>query len=366
MAGGKNKKKNSWWQGDVAWGHIGLSDKAVFVKNLAVMIRAGLSINEALEVVRRATMNGRLRLIIAQLNAAVKAGSSLAEALGRQPRVFSAFLIGSVYAGEASGTLSANLDKAATQLNKERELATKVKGALLYPLVVLAAAVGLGILIAFYVLPKIIPMFRGLRGQLPWATRTLIWLAQFLKNYGGWVLLLAIAVGVLISWLATAKMSQRLVHGLILRLPLAGAVSRELNLARFLGTVANMLDSGLNIVEALKISGQALPNWHYRQAALQVSRVVDKGASLAETLGRWPAFFPEMTQRVAAVGEQSGKLSETLNYLSLYYEDEADNITKNLATMVEVILLLLIGGAVLFLALAIILPISNLTSSLGR
>ncbi|MDD4412350.1 MAG: type II secretion system F family protein [Patescibacteria group bacterium] len=347
-------------------GRVTLSQKLIFAKNFALMLKSGLTVSEALEVLIKTLGSGRLKIVLNEILTSVRSGSSLSQAMTRYPKVFSGFFIGSVYAGENSGRLTQNFEVIADELGKEKELINKVKGALIYPIVVFSAAIILGIVLSFVVLPKIIPMFEGLKMKLPIATVILIKLAKFLKAYGQ-----EAAIGLILAFFGTwfgltRKRSRPFAHGLILRLPISSKISRNLNVSRFCRTLASMLSSGLNIIESLEVSGNTLSNWHYRRAIEQVRRGVDKGGKVSDYLVQYNFLFPDMMIRMIAVGEETGKLEETLFYLADSYESEVDEAAKNLSATIEPALLIIIGLAVGFLALSIITPVYNLTGSLAK
>ncbi|MEI6378463.1 MAG: type II secretion system F family protein [Candidatus Falkowbacteria bacterium] len=358
--------KKPWLQSDIELGGISLNDKAIFAKNLAMMLKSGMTLNEGFAILSRTSASGRLRNIIKELNNSVSAGSSLSEALSRNPKVFSGFFVGSIYAGEASGTLSENMDKVAQQLIKERDLRAKIAGTLVYPVTVMLAAIVLAIFAAYYILPKILPMFTSMRLKLPFTTVILMTMANFLQNYGGWFLLGLFSLAVLSVLLWRWPKLQPFTHGLLLKLPVISAVNRALNLTRFFRVLGMMLASGLNIMEALQVAGNTLNNYHYRFAVSQIRKAVGKGASLSSVVYRYHSLFPEIAIKMIAVGEASGRLEETLAYLADFYEAEIDGVTKNLGTYIEIVMLLGIGLSVGFLTLAIITPIYNITGSIGR
>ncbi|NCN25409.1 hypothetical protein COT94_03535 [Candidatus Falkowbacteria bacterium CG10_big_fil_rev_8_21_14_0_10_37_14] len=348
---------------NVEFGFVSAAERASFAKNLAVMLKSGLILTDSLETVY-STTKGKMRGVVEGLYKAVSAGESFSAALERYPKIFSGYFVGAIYAGENSGTLSQNLERVAKELAKEAELMSKVRGALIYPSLILGATISLGIFMAFYILPKIIPMFQGMRMKLPWTTVLLINTSNFLKAYGWQTLLgsalLAFGCLALWRWPKTKPFTDRL----IMNLPLFKNISRHLNTARFCRVLATMLSSGLNITESLLISEKTLNNWYYRQALAQVRLAVDKGGRLSTILARQKKLFPEMVVRMVAVGEQSGHLEDPLYYLAEYYEEKVDEASKNLATVVEPLMLLIIGSAVCFLALAIVTPIYNMTGNI--
>lgn len=337
----------------------------VFAKHLSLMLRSGLAITEALKVLYQSS-TGKFRDLVGDIYNSVKAGRNLAEALQRYPRVFNSFFAGAVYAGETSGTLDKSLENVAVQLKKEKELADKIKGALMYPVIILIAGFVMSLFLAFYILPKIIPLFQGMKMKLPWTTRALIAFSQVVESYGT-ILLICIFVGLaLLIWLVRQKFSKPFVHKLLLKLPVVKDIIKQANLARFSRTLATLLASGLNIVEALNIAANTTTNYYYRRAINTVSKATSKGNRLSAGLMKFRGYFPDMAIRMIAVGEESGKLEETLFYLADFYEGEVDNSTKNLSTLVEPILLVFIGLGVGFLALSIVTPIYSITGKVGN
>lgn len=350
---------------DLSFGRVRLKDKVSLTKNLSLMLKSGVPLLEALEVLD-ATTTGAIRRPVNTMLRTVKSGQPLSEGLRRFPKAFSGYFVGAVFAGETSGTLSENLDTLAGELYKEKELTAKIRNSLFYPLLVFFAAIGLGILITVFILPKVVPMFMGLRMKLPLPTRMLIGLANLIKDHGQLILLLSLGLIVLIVWLWRLPKLKPLTHGLLLSAPLFKRLTVNLNLARICRVMGTMLKSGLPIVEALNIAQETAGNWHFKEALKNIKRGVDKGERLSDCLKRHRHLFPEMAIRMIAIGEQSGRLEETFFYLADDYEAEVDAAAKNLATAVEPALLLFIGLTVGFLAIAIITPIYNITGNISR
>src|SRR3989339_232554 len=348
---------------NLSLGGTGLSDRALLAKYLAVTQQSGLSILESLDIVGE-TARGKMKNIIAGVKKSVESGNSLADSLGRYPRVFSGIFTSAVYAGESSGTLAENVQNLSEQLKKEKELGAKVKGAMFYPLVVLVAAFILGMAMSFMVLPKITPLLEGLNTELPITTRGLIAFSHFVDQNGQF-LFIGIVVGIIfLLWLVRQKFAKPVTHWLLLRVPIVKNIVRDSNLARFSRTLGTLLKSGLNIDEALSVTHNTLANYYFRRAVLATGDRVSKGATLAESLSEFHKLFPKMVGRMILVGEQSGKLEDSLLYLADFYEAEVDNSTKSLSTAIEPILLLFVGLIVGFLALSIITPIYNITGNI--
>lgn len=350
---------------DLSIGGTGLGERALLAKYLAIMQQSGLTITESLDIIQE-TAKGRMKKIITAVNKSVEAGNSLADSFGRFPKIFSGIFISAVYSGENSGTLSENLQHLADQLQKEKELSSKIKGAMLYPIVVLIAAFVLGMGMSFLILPKIIPLFEGLKTELPFTTRALISFSHFVAN-NTVSLAIGIVVGVIVLLaILKAKFSRPVTNWLLLKLPIVKGIVVNTNLARFSRTLGTLLKSGLNIDEALQITSQTVSNYYYQKSLREISERVSKGSRLAASMEDYKKLFPKMVSRMILVGEQSGNLEGTLIYLAEFYEIEVDNSTKNLSTAIEPILLLLIGLVVGFLALSIITPIYNITGNIHR
>ncbi len=350
---------------DISIGGVNLTQKALFAKHLAVMLRSGLTITEALGIAADSS-TGKMKRVSANLLKSVEAGNPLSEAMQRFPKVFSGLFVSAVYSGEESGTLEENLENIAEQLEKQKELSGKIKGAMLYPIVVLVAAFILGMAMAFLVLPKIVPLFEGLRVELPFTTKALIWFAKIVQEQGLW-LFGGIIVGVIfLIWLFRQKFTRPISHGLALRFPVVKSITRNANLSEFCRTLGTLLKSGLNIDEALRITGESLNNYHYKRAIKSVTGRVSKGTKLSDNLKAHGDLFPKLVTRMIRVGEESGKLDETLTYLADFYDTEVEIATKTLSTAIEPILLIVIGLIVGFLALSIITPIYQITGSVKR
>lgn len=359
------KPKKSLLEVEISLRGISLTDKALFAKHLSVMLEAGLVVSEALSIIAD-SVKGRFKKVLRGVLQSVEAGHSLSSSFARYPKEFSGIFISATYAGEASGTLDENFRNIASQLEKEKELTGKIKGAMLYPVVVLTATFVLGMAMAFLVLPKITPLFKGLKMDLPVTTRALLWFSDFMANYGLVFVIGVVSFVFFMIWLIKQKFSKPIIDFIILRLPFVKEISHKTNLARFCRNLGTLLRSGLSIDEALEVTGDTLGNFYYSRAIGRVGESISKGTKLSENLRQFESLFPIMVTRMVMVGEKSGKLEETLFYLADFYEAEVDNATKSLSTAVEPLLLIIIGFVVGFLALSIITPIYNVTGNINR
>jgi type IV pilus assembly protein PilC len=346
-------------------GGISLVQKAVFARYLSVMLKSGLTIIESLEIAVESAQ-GRLRKVIRGILEAVKSGYSFAFALERYPKIFSKLFTNTVYAGESSGTLDESLERVADQMDKEREIFTKIKGAMVYPMIILAASFALGAGMTFWVLPKITPLFEGLNVELPLTTQFLIKFSSFVQNNGISFTIFSVIFIVFLFWLLKQRFLRATTHLVLIRMPVINRVIKNTNIARFTRSLSVLLKSGLNIYEALKIVTEMTNNYYYKKVLFKAGESTSKGSKLSSDLARHSDLFPVMTTKMIRVGEESGKLEETLAYLADFYEKEVDDSLKTLSTYIEPALLMFIGLIVAFMALSIITPIYSITSGMGR
>ncbi len=339
-----------------------LTELATLAKHLSVMLKSGLSITEALASVQDQA-RGRWRLVLGRVLTAVKEGSSLAEALGRWPQVFTHFFVSIIAAGEAAGRLDDNLEIIARHFKKQKELRAKIKSALFYPLLVLALAFFVGLGVAWLILPKITPLFQGLGIDLPWTTRLLVKAAGFFKHFGAW--LLAALVLAVFGWAITRryKFCQKINHWLWLHLPVLGPIAKKANLAMLSQTLTALLASGLTVKESLLNSREIVNNYYYQKNLTAAAKSIELGSSLSQALAKASWLYPRLVLNMVAVGERSGRLEESLNYVAELYEEEVAEAVKILARAIEPALLFGLGLLVAGLALAIITPMYKLTEN---
>ncbi len=346
-------------------GRISLLDKVIFSRHLSIMLSSGLSLAESLAIIQEQSASKKLSRIVGDIQQQVNNGKSLADSLVRYPKVFGGIIIGMVRVGEASGTLEQNLEYIATVLEKDYELRRKVKAAMIYPAIVLSATVILGIGLSVFILPKLVRMFSTFRIELPLTTQIFLNLANFLVNYGLYLLAALVAIGVGLRFFARTQAGKRFFHRLYLRLPVIKKVSKSLNLSRCSRVLAILLQSGVTINESLQITKQVVDNVVYKQVIRQANEAVQKGGTVAVAFND-QRYVPKMAQRMIGVGEKTGNLDKSFAHLADFYEDELNTTTKNLATLLEPVLLVVIGIILGFLAVAIISPIYQFTGSLRR
>ena len=252
----------------------------------------------------------------------------------------------------------------ADQFDKQRELMSKVKGVMIYPAVLLTAIVGLGIFVSVYILPKITPMFKQLRIELPLSTKMLIWFSELMQNYGVWVIggLIAMAALIPIGW--RLPLVKPVTHWGLIHLPGIKRITRGASLVIFCRTLGTLLKSGVTIDEAMQITKDTTGNYYYQKALAKMQTNVVRGTKLSENIALFGGLFPKMIVKMVRVGEESGKLDEMLLYLAAFYEQEVDSATKSLPILIEPLLLLLMGLVVGFLALSIMTPMFKISGGI--
>jgi len=337
--------------------------KMLFVHHLQIMVKAGLSIVSALKILSEEIENKKLKKITGEIASEVEKGKQLSEALALYPQIFPAVYVSMIAAGETAGKMEDALHQVSEQMKKSHELTARVRGALIYPAVILVAMVGIAIEVVFFVLPKLMVMFEEFDAELPWATRALIWITNFAKNYGIYAIIGIVAMVFLVIYLLKQPKIKTVVHKFNLHWPIFGKIIKKINLARFTLTLSSLLNSAIPIIEATRITAGVQSNVTYRDALISVSEQLKKGETLSSLLTQSPHLFPPMVHEMLMVGEQTGQLEEMLGELAQYYADEVDSTMKNFSTIIEPVIILLLGLAVAGIAVAVIMPMYSLAQN---
>lgn len=338
--------------------------KILFISHLKTMIKAGLSLVEALKILSEEIGNRKLKKVISQIKAGVEKGKQLSEMLELYPKIFPNIYVSMIAAGETAGKMEESLTQVSAQMKKNHELTSKIRGAMIYPAVIIVAMIGISIEIVFFVLPKLTVMFKEFNAVLPLPTRILIAIVDFAQHYGPWLLAGLIILAIAFYFLLKKPPVKQIIHKLNLKLPIFGQVIKKINLARFTLTLSSLLASTIPIIEAVKICSQVLNNMIYKQHLLEVSEALKKGETLSEILARHPNTFPPMVTEMIMVGETAGKTEQMLGELSEYYTNEVDSTMKNFTTIIEPIIILALGLAVAGIAVAVIMPMYSLAQTI--
>ncbi|HLC44426.1 MAG: hypothetical protein A2722_02975 [Candidatus Doudnabacteria bacterium RIFCSPHIGHO2_01_FULL_50_11] len=342
---------------------VSLLEKITFLKNLTVMLRAGLSLPRALQILTAQTKRGRFNEILTHVTNDVRSGKALSEAFARYPNEFGPLYISMIQVGESSGGLDKNLEYLVGYLRRDYELMKKTKGALTYPIVVMVALVIVVILMFTFILPKLTATFTELKVDLPFTTRVLIAVVNIFSHYYYLVILGLVGLVVGMRVFSRTSNGRKILHKIYLTMPIIGPAAKKLNLARFTLTLSSLLNSSMPIVEAVKIAGRSMTNMYYARASLRAAEKVKSGTPLSNALEADPKLFPDLMVQMIRVGEESGSVESILNELNVFYEEELDEFIKNLSSIIEPVMVIAIGVVVGFMALALITPIYSISQN---
>ncbi|HAI69611.1 MAG TPA: type II secretion system protein GspF [Gammaproteobacteria bacterium] len=338
---------------------VSATDLALLTRQLATLVRSGFALEEALRAISEQTEKPRLKSLLLAVRSRVLEGHSLAEGLGDFPKVFPSVYRATVSAGEQSGHLDLVLERLAEYTENRQQVQQKTLLALFYPALLSTVAIAVVIGLLAYVVPQVVQVFSNINQELPWLTRTLIAVSDFLQNWIGWLLLLLIALIAGLRYLLRFEKNIIRFHRLLLIMPLISRLERGSDVARFTRTLSILTESGVPMLEALHITSQVLSNRLMRQAALEATNKVREGTSLHTALEQ-TGLFPPMTVYLIASGETSGKLENMLERAAIMQERELETLIGVLLGLFEPLLILVMGGIVLTIVLAILMPIFEL------
>lgn len=338
-----------------------------FTRHLSVMLKSGITIAEALVVLEAQNKSGAFKKVIKAIVLDIQNGQSLAKALTKHPKVFDPFYINIVSVGEETGKLDESLSYLNIQLSKKYLLRKKIRNALMYPSLVVMVALLAGLGMMIFVMPKLLDLFAGFSTKMPPITQLFIAIASYMQRYGV-VTFIALICGILaVRILMFVPFFKKLIDHLLLALPLVGPILQNVSLTNMYLDLGFLMRSGVTITESLRITATITTQTVFKNYIEHFLAAVSQGKSLSQEMTEKKyAYIPLLATKMIAVGEKSGKLDETFLYLSDFFDEEVDDATKNITTVLEPALLLLIGLFVAFIALAIISPIYELTGSIQR
>jgi len=339
---------------------VSLVDKMMFTRNLATMLKAGLSLPRTFKIISSQTRNQKFKQIIIQIKNDVEKGENLANALAKHPQIFNVLYTGMIKVGETGGSLEQVLKILGTQMKKDHEIRSNIKNAMIYPAVILTAMLGIGLLMGYFIVPKLLAIFEQFEMQLPLSTRAIIFTSKMIQNNGLWILLGLIILIPCLRYFLKKQKARKILHGLLLRLPIFGKISIQFNCARLARTLSSLTQSGISIIKALNTLAGTLDNIHYQESIKQTAHQVSKGLALNKALAKYPKLYPILTRQMISFGEETGQLDSTLEQLAEFYEQEIDQITKNLSAVIEPILMIIIGAAVGFFAISMLQPMYSM------
>ena len=340
-------------------------DELVMVtRNLGSMLKAGLTVSRAPAVIERQSKNPRLKGVIKRVLERINQGDQFNQGLAEFPGVFDDMYVAMVRAGEESGSLAETLQTLAIQMERTSSLKKKIKGAMIYPAIVLTVMVIIGFLMMIYVMPQITGVFKGMDKELPATTQFLIGTSDFLVN--NTFLAAAGLIGSVMAFLYAlrTKWGKIISSFLVVRLPGISTLAKETNAARTARTLSSLLNSGVDVMQSIDITHDVIQNVFYKKILREARNRVEKGTALSEVFVERSDLYPILVGEMILVGEETGQIAGMLGELAEYYENEVERKTKDLSTIVEPLLMVVIGGGVGFFALALIAPIYSISDGL--
>jgi type IV pilus assembly protein PilC len=345
---------------------VPLQERVLFARHLSVGIKAGMSLQDSLKLIQAQTKSKAFIKILDTIIADTANGMFLSASMQKYEGIFGQLFINIVRVGEQSGTLTENLSYLAKELKKKQELRSKVRGALIYPAVIFCATIGIVATLMIAVFPKILPVFANLKIKLPLTTRILIATTDFMTSYTGWIIFSVFAVIVLFVILSKYEWFKHGWHHVLLRIPVVGKIAVKVNMASVSRILGLLLKSGTQVIEAVNITADALDNRVYRHELRTAGETLRRGEFFSIYLAKEPKLFPPIFTNMIQVGENTGNLTDNLDYLSTFYEEDVDEVLKNLNSIIEPFLLLFMGLLVGFMALSVVTPIYSISQSLSR
>lgn len=358
LSGGKNRFR----LGNIIqrFKKVSLIEKMMFTRHLAVMVKSGLPVNQSLRALVKQTKNPKFKKIINQIEEDVRQGEQLSVAMSKHHKVFGELYVNMVQVGETAGNLDIVLGNLAEQMRKDHDLVSRVKGAMIYPIIIVIALVGVGAIAMIVVVPKLTAIFTELNIELPITTQIVIGLSNFMRHQMILGVLLLIAAYLILKTLLRNKGVKKILHRIYLRLPIFGALIQKVNSARFARTFSSLINSGVDVVKALQIVANTLSNIHFKESLEQSAEEIRKGQELSETLVKYQDIYPPMVIEMIQVGEKTGNLSSILENLAEFYEEEIDRTTRNLSSIIEPVVMIVIGVAIGFFAVSMLQPMYSM------
>ena len=344
---------------------VPLKEKIAFIQNLDLLLKSGVAAPRAMRIIAKQTANRKFKAIVEAMALDVEAGKSMHDAMGAYPKVFSQIFLSMIEVGELSGNLEKSLEYLRIQLQREADLKSKTKGAMIYPAVIVTAMVIIGVLLGIFVLPKLTATFKEFDTQLPLLTRIVIAVSDFMESNSVLVILGLIVTAGAGVFGARTEAGKRFFAFIFINMPMIGPIVKKINIARFARILGSLMKSGISVVQGLQVTGEALGNVYYQEVMKATADSVKLGVPLTDSLAKHEKLFPFIVTQMLAIGEETGNLEQILDQLAEHNEMEIDDTMKNLSSIIEPLLLLVIGVVVGFLALALIMPIYNISQSIS-
>jgi len=345
-------------------GGVPMKEKVIFMRQLATMVGAGLPLTRGLQIMEQQVANPMFRKVITQVKNSVESGKSLADSFREANEVFDNVTINLIEAGESSGNLDIILNKLAIELEESKKLSDKLKSALTYPIILLVIIIGVIALMMFVLVPAMTDIYGDFDAELPAITQFMVSFSNFIIGYW-WALLIVILSAVIgyKVWIDTPN-GKRTRDKILLKIPIMGPIISKMQISQFTRLLGLLMSGGLPIIRSLELTAYSLTNEMFREVILQAREDVEKGGSLSLPIAR-SDYYPLIVSSMIAVGEETGELDTVLERISQYYKDEVDVATESMSSLLEPVFLVVMGGVIAFIALAVYMPMFSLSEVMG-
>lgn len=345
-------------------GGVPLKEKVIFMRQMATMVSAGLPLTKSLEIMTQQVANPKFRKVLVTVLKSVESGKTLSDSFRAEEEIFDEITINLIEAGEESGNLDDLLQKLAVELEEREALGGKIKSAMIYPVIILLIIVAVVLLMMFVLVPSMSDIYGDFGAELPFVTRFLMDASEFFLSYWWAILTVVLVLVVGFKYYLDTEKGKRNLDKLVLKIPVIGGIITKMQLSQFTRVLSLLLGSGLSIMKALELTANSLSNEMFRDTIKEARDEVEKGGSLALPIAR-SDYFPLLVSSMIAVGEETGEIDTVLAKVSDYYKEEVNTATSNLSTILEPVFLVLMGGAIGFIALAVYTPMFQLSTAIS-
>jgi len=342
---------------------IKTEEKIIFARNLGSMIKAGLSLARSISVMNRQTKNKKMKLILSNIEKDLKDGNTFSSSISKFPNIFSQLFVSMVSAGEEGGDLSGSLKNISEQIERSNNLRKKIKGAMIYPSIIIFVMIIIGILMLIFVVPTLTATFQELKVDLPFSTQIVVTVSKIFKENTFFLFFVLFFLSVGAYFVSKTKSGRRYFDYIILKIPIIKTLVKEVNSARTASTFSTLVSSGVDVVKSLEITKNVVQNSYYKEVIESARKAIQKGAPISQTFKDNENLYPAFVGEMIAVGEETGQLPNLLMQVATFYEDEVERKTKNMSTIVEPLLMIIVGIVMGFFAISMITPMYSLTNS---
>ncbi len=343
---------------------VSLKDRTMFARQISTMIEAGLTLSQSIRLLIQQMKKGKFRLVMEGVLNDIQDGFSFSTALSKYPEVFDQIFVNVVRSGETTGKLEVVLAQLSTNMENEVKVRSKIKGALMYPAFVVTAMAGMAAIMMVKVIPQITSVFSESKMELPLSTKLLIGISTFMANYWPWLIVGIIAALMFLRWFFRTQAGIDLLSKYSLKIPVAGTIIEQSSMARLGRLLSMLLASGVPLLEGLRLITDSFPNALYKRGLIEIAAQVERGVPMSVPITENPVF-PLMVGQMVAVGEQTGKMDEIMARMAEYYDDEVESKVAGLSSLIEPIIIVILGIGVAWLVIAVLLPIYQISTTAG-